>query len=69
VTKTWSMDAEPGPDVTRVRDRFGILWRHDVLDLWLGHIGHTDENGQPYEDYRQWHELLRRGPLTDASNE
>jgi hypothetical protein len=31
--------------------------------MWWGDIGHG------YEDHRQWHEVLRRRPLTDASAE
>ncbi|HKT03402.1 MAG TPA: hypothetical protein VJT31_28065 [Rugosimonospora sp.] len=60
--QTWSMDGPPGPEVTAVRDRFGVRWRRDG-DLWWGDIGHG------YEDYRQWHEVLSRGPLTDASGD
>lgn len=64
-TSTWSTTPEPGPEVTHVRDRLGVRWRRDVgiRDTWWGDIGHG------YEDYRQWHELLQRGPLTDASND
>jgi hypothetical protein len=59
---SWSMDPEPGPEVTHVRDAHGVLWRHDDSGWW-GDIGHG------YDDFRQWHEVLRRGPLTDASSE
>ena len=59
---TWRMDPEPGPEVTAVRDAHGVTWRREDT-LWWGNIGHG------YEDHRQWHELLARGPLTDASGE
>jgi hypothetical protein len=68
LVKTWSADPEPGPDVTAVRDRLDVRWRRDA-GLWWGDIGHFGEDSEPYDDYRQWHEMLRRGPLTDASAE
>lgn len=63
--RTWTMDAPPGLEVTAVRDEHGVLWRRDpgIPDLWWGDIGHG------YDDSRQWHELLRRGTLVDASGE
>jgi hypothetical protein len=60
--QTWSAPAEPGPEVTTVRDRLGVRWRRDA-GLWWGDIGHG------YEDYRTWNDILGRGPLTDASKE
>jgi hypothetical protein len=59
---TWTSPAEPGSEVTAVRDRHGVRWHHDA-GLWWGDIGHG------YEDYRTWAEILGRGPLTDASAE
>jgi hypothetical protein len=58
----WEMPAEPGPEVTAVRDRLGVRWRRED-DLWWADIGHG------YEVHRTWPEVLTRGPLTDASNE
>ena len=68
---TWQMDPEPGPEVEAVRDSRGVLWLRGSgwPELWWGDIGHTDEDGLPCDDCRQWHELLRRGPLTDATEE
>jgi hypothetical protein len=60
--QTWSAPAEPGPEVTAVRDRLGVRW-HRQGALWWGDIGHG------YEDYRTWMQILGRGPLTDASRE
>jgi hypothetical protein len=59
---TWSAPETPGPEVTAVRDRHGVIWHHDV-EVWWGDIGHG------YDDHRTWNELLARGPLTDASEE
>lgn len=57
----WAATAsEPGPDVTHVRDTHGVVWRSQD-GVWWADIGHG------YEVYRQWHDLLRRGPLSDAS--
>jgi hypothetical protein len=59
---TWEAPAEPGPEVTHVRDRFGRLCRRDG-DLWWV------DPGRGWEDYYRWHELLWRGPLTDATGD
>ena len=59
---TWVMPAEPGPEVTHVRDRLGVRWRRDG-GFWWADIGHG------YYGHRTWPEVLSRGPLTDASNE
>jgi hypothetical protein len=68
VSHPFDAAAEPSPEVTHVRDRIGVVWRRDG-DLWWGNIGHTGEDGSPYEDFRQWHDIARRGPLTDATGE
>lgn len=68
MSQTWTAPEPPGPEVTHVRDRNGVLWRHED-GFWWGHIGHTGEDGTPYEDYRKWWEILPRGPLTDATGE
>jgi hypothetical protein len=62
---TWQASPEPGPEVTAVRDRLGVRWRRRA-GVWWGDIGHTGEDGEPYDDYRLWPEVLRRGPLTDT---
>jgi hypothetical protein len=63
----WTMPNEPGPEVTAVRDCRNVRWGREG-DLWSGEIGHTDEGGNSYAVYRAWHELLKRGPLTNATN-
>lgn len=65
---TWTAPTDPGPEVTAVRDRHGVRWQRDA-GVWWGYIGHTGEDGKPYDDYRTWNEILGRGPLTDATNE
>jgi hypothetical protein len=60
--QTWEMPAEPGAEVTAVRDRLDVRWRRED-DLWWADIDHG------YEVHRNWPEVLSRGPLTDASNE
>lgn len=59
---TWSMSAEPGPEVTAVQDRFGVVWRRED-GFWWADIGHG------YEVHRTWPAVLSRGPLTDATGE
>ena len=66
--KTGSANAEPGPEVTAFRDRLGVRWRRDA-GLWWADIGHTGEDGEPYEDYRTWAEILGRVSLTGGSRE
>jgi len=58
---TWSAPAEPGPEVTAVRDRLNVHWRREA-GWWWGDIGHG------YDDHRTWIELLKRGPLSDMTN-
>lgn len=69
MTRCWSLldNADPGT-ATTVKDTHGVVWERDG-DIWWGHIGHTGEDGEPYKDFRRWHELLRRGPLVDVSKE
>jgi hypothetical protein len=57
---TWTLPDPPPLDVTEVVDRLDKTWRRDETDpdLWWGDVGHG------YDDPRQWHELLRRGPIT-----
>lgn len=62
MTATWSADPEPGPEVTRVRDARGVVWRQDA-GVWWADIGHG------YEVYREWSHLLTRGPLADVTGE
>ncbi len=62
MSQTFSADPEPGPEVTHVRDRHGVTWRHGD-DLWWADIG------KGYEDFRTWWDILRRGPLIDATEE
>lgn len=70
MTKTWRMDPQPGPEVTVVRDRYGVRWERDLRNaIWRGFIGHTDEDDNSCAVYREWPDLVARGPLTDASNE
>lgn len=61
--RTWSLPAEPGPEVTAVRDTTGRRWRRGLF--W------HDDSGEKYPlKPMYWPELLRsRGPLTDASDE
>lgn len=63
-TRTWSLPPEPGPEVTAVRDSAGIVWkRHPDQPVW------TQQDIYPaYAALSAlWHEVLRRGPLTDAT--
>ncbi|MGI5247746.1 hypothetical protein [Dactylosporangium sp. CA-139066] len=43
-------------------DRHGVTWTPRD-GVWWGFIGHTGEDGEPYEDFRQWRELSQRGPF------
>lgn len=62
ITPLMVPESEPGPDVTHVRDTCGVVWRRQD-GVWWADIGHG------YEVYRQWHDLLRRGTLSDASGD
>ena len=57
--------AEPIDGLPRT-DRHGVTWTPSD-GVWWGDIGHTDEDNQPVEQYRQWHELAQRGPFEVAS--
>jgi hypothetical protein len=57
-----------GPRGDRLRDRLGVRWRRDAGLCWAD-VSHTGEDGEPYEDYRTWAEILGRVSLTDASRE
>lgn len=62
MSATWEASPEPGPEVTAVRDRSGVLWRRQHM-AWSPNVDHGDEV------HRHWYDLLRRGPLVDASGE
>lgn len=72
---TWTLPPEPGPEVTRVRDRFKVRWHREgepPHDVWRGLIvlpSVVDEEDELCEVYRTWADVLTRGPLTDTSNE
>lgn len=62
--RTWSLPAEPGPEVTAVRDRHGRIWTREP-DGWI-------YRDRPAFVYRlPWHGLFMQGhgPLTDATQE
>lgn len=67
---TWTMPAEPGPEVTHVRDRDGRVWRQPALgypnpDQWAGNWRTSDN-----QLATTWTDLVAGfGPLTDASND
>jgi hypothetical protein len=48
-------------------DRHGVVWTPRD-GVWWGDLGHTGEDGEPVEQYRQWHELSGRGPFEVASS-
>jgi hypothetical protein len=56
--RVWSLPAEPGPEVTAVRDLDGCLYMR-IGGKWLW-------DGNPNYAYR-WRELLGLMPLSDAS--
>lgn len=63
------MDPEPDESVTAVEDAHLVTWQRDG-SVWWGDTGKTTTFGDtdsPYLEHLQWHELLRRGPLTDAT--
>lgn len=70
--RTWSLPAEPGPEVTAVRDAGGRLWQRgcrerDLKGAWVvrHHVtGHVELAR------RHWSALLVEfAPLTDATEE
>lgn len=60
--QVWAAPVPPGPEVTHVRDRHGVVWRRDDDLFWA-------DLGGGYEQHRTWWELLARGPLTNATGE
>jgi hypothetical protein len=57
----WTPPVEPTDGLPRT-DRYGVTWT--ARDgAWWGDIGHTGEDGTPYDDHRTWAELLIRGPF------
>ncbi len=56
--RTWSLPAEPGPEVKAVRDCDGQVWRRDP-GVWF--IGKRGAGGTALP----WGDLLRFGPLTE----
>lgn len=63
--RTWDRVEVPGPEVTALQDSRSVLWTRDApdTDIWWGDLGHG------YDVDRTFAQLLRRGPLTDASGE
>lgn len=58
--RTWSLPAEPGPEVTRVKDRDGTDWIRD-RGAWQV----PGDNG--LSRYAWFSLLMLAGPLTDAT--
>jgi len=68
----WQAPPPPGHDVTHVDDNHGVRWVHDIENpqTWWGFTGATTTVGDrdyPYPTYVDWWQLLRRGPITDAT--
>lgn len=60
--QTWSIPAEPGPEVTHVKDRYRDVWRRRG-PVWIHESPHGEASWQ-------WPILFGRGyPLTDVSAE
>lgn len=60
--QTWSIPAEPGPEVTHVKDRYRAVW-HRRGSAWVHESPHGEASWQ-------WPILFGRGyPLTDVSAE
>lgn len=60
----WTTPAEPTDGLPRT-DKHGVVWTPRD-GVWWGDLGHTGEDGSPYEDHRSWWELQKRGPLEVA---
>jgi hypothetical protein len=67
--QTWQIPAQPGPEVTHVRDNAGRIWRQPALgyhnpDQWAGYWRTSDN-----QLAKAWLELLTGfGPLTDVTD-
>lgn len=66
--QTWQIPAQPGPEVTHVRDSADRIWRQPALgyhnpDQWAGYWRTSDN-----QLAKVWLELLTGfGPLTDVT--
>lgn len=61
VPRTWVLPTPPSQR-TRVRDRFGAVWSRPYTDP--GWVDLWDSKGMVPQ---QWHDLLKRGPLTEVT--
>ena len=67
--RVWELLAEPGPEVTAVRDQSGHLWTREP-DGWIYRTGTYTGRGVEIVYRLQWPSLYRyHAPLTDASGE
>lgn len=62
---TWSMPAEPGPEVLALRDGAGCLWTRNPEADGGGWCCDAAFNGEP----APWYVVLADEPLTDATHE
>lgn len=67
---TWSLPADPGPEVAALRDATGQIWHRSADDTKPGYWSWLDEDGRPIRTATLWALLSAgRGPLTDATGE
>jgi hypothetical protein len=65
MAQVWEKVDVPGPEVLVLCDELGVVWTRDdpTADIWWGNVGHD------FDVHRDFHALLKRGPLTDATGE
>lgn len=67
--RSWSLPPEPGPEVTKIRDKDGSVWEREDISrqwLWVSDDG-SEAMVKPYEDWADF--LEGYGPLVDATQD
>jgi hypothetical protein len=65
--QVWELPAEPGPEVTRLRDKDGDEWKRHVPPPWAKSASQSEWHSEKRRLVVTWLGLLAYGPLVDCT--